>query len=45
MIYDLDLDESVDDFDVEGENLDSIVDDIKRDFEDEGDQGSNYLTH
>jgi hypothetical protein len=39
VIYDLDLDESVDDFDVEGENLDSVVGDIKRDFDDEGDTG------
>ncbi|OFZ54446.1 MAG: hypothetical protein A2428_01695 [Bdellovibrionales bacterium RIFOXYC1_FULL_54_43] len=36
VIYDLDLDESVDDFDVEGENVDSLIDNIKRDFEDEG---------
>jgi hypothetical protein len=39
VIYDLDLDESVDDFDVEGESLDSIVGDIKRDFDDEGESG------
>ncbi len=39
VIYDLDLDESVDDFDVEGESIDSIVGDIKRDFDDEGDAG------
>ena len=37
VIYDLDLDESVDDFEVEGESLDAIVGDIKRDFDDEGD--------
>lgn len=36
VIYDLDLDESVDDFDVEGENLDSVIDTIKREFDDEG---------
>jgi hypothetical protein len=36
VIYDLDLDESVDDFDVENENVDSLIDNIKRDFEDEG---------
>jgi hypothetical protein len=39
VIYDLDLDESVDDFDPEGENLDSVIGDIKRDFDDEGDSG------
>ncbi len=37
VIYDLDLDESVDDFDVEGENADALIDTIKRDFDDEGD--------
>src|SRR5208337_3703323 len=36
VIYDLDLDESVDDFEVEGENVDQIIDTIKRDFDDEG---------
>jgi len=36
VIYDLDLDESVDEFDVEGENVDSLIDTIKRDFDDEG---------
>ncbi|HUP57599.1 MAG TPA: hypothetical protein VM598_09125, partial [Bdellovibrionota bacterium] len=36
VIYDLDLDENVDDFDVEGENVDAIIDTIKRDFDDEG---------
>lgn len=35
VIYDLDLDESVDDFDVEGENVDSLIDNIKREFDDE----------
>lgn len=40
VIYDLDLDESSDDFDAEGgESLDAIVGDIKRDFDDEGDSG------
>ena len=34
VIYDLDLDESVDDFDSEGESVDAIVGDIKRDFDD-----------
>ena len=38
VIYDLDLDEGVDDFDVEGgESVDSLIDNIKRDFDDEGD--------
>jgi uncharacterized protein YihD (DUF1040 family) len=36
VIYDLDLDESVDDFEAEGENLDAVIDGIKRDFDDEG---------
>lgn len=36
VIYDLDLDESVDEFDAEGENVEGIIDTIKRDFEDEG---------
>jgi hypothetical protein len=37
VIYDLDLDESIDEFsDVEGENVDSLIDNIKREFEDEG---------
>jgi hypothetical protein len=39
VIHDLDLDESVDDFDGEGESIDAIVGDIKRDFDDEGDTG------
>lgn len=39
VIYDLDLDESVDDFDVEGENADALIDTIKRDFDDEGEGG------
>ncbi|MGK5081749.1 hypothetical protein WDW37_00465 [Bdellovibrionota bacterium FG-1] len=37
VIYDLDLDESVDDFDAEGESVDAVIGDIKRDFDDEGD--------
>lgn len=38
VIHDLDLDESVDDFEVDGENLESMVDNIKgRDFDDDGD--------
>jgi hypothetical protein len=38
VIYDLDLDEGMDDFDVEGgDSVDSLIDTIKRDFEDEGD--------
>lgn len=37
VISDLDLDEGVDDFDSENENMDSLIDTIKRDFEDEGD--------
>lgn len=37
VIYDLDLDESVDDFDVEGDSADGLIDSIKRDFDDEGD--------
>lgn len=37
VIYDLDLDEGVDDFDVEGsDSVDSLIDTIKRDFDDEG---------
>ena len=36
VIYDLDLDESVDDFDVEGESEDNLIDNIKREIEDEG---------
>ncbi len=36
VIHDLDLDESVDDFDMDGDNVDSVIDSIKRDFEDEG---------
>lgn len=39
VIYDLDLDESVDDFDVEGESADALIDTIKRDFDDEGEGG------
>jgi hypothetical protein len=38
VIYDLDLDESVDDFETDAENLEGMVDNIKggRDFDDEG---------
>lgn len=37
VIYDLDLDEGLDDFDVEGgESVDSLIDSIRRDFDDEG---------
>ena len=36
VIYDLDLDESVDDYDADAESADSFIDTIKRDFEDEG---------
>jgi len=36
VIYDLDLDESIDDFEGEGENVESLIDNIKREFEDEG---------
>lgn len=39
VIYDLDLDESVDEFDAEAEGSDAIIDSIKRDFDDEGDTG------
>lgn len=39
VIYDLDLDEGVDDFDVDGESIDSVIDTIKRDFDDEGEGG------
>lgn len=39
VIYDLDLDESVDEFDIEGETVDSLIDTIKRDFDDEGETG------
>ncbi len=38
VIYDLDLDEAVDDFDAEGgDSVDSLIDTIKRDFDDESD--------
>jgi hypothetical protein len=37
VISDLDLDESADDFEGDGENIDALVDNIKRDFDDEGD--------
>ncbi|MGZ3697781.1 MAG: hypothetical protein ACXWP5_06650 [Bdellovibrionota bacterium] len=35
VIHDLDLDESVEDFEADGENVDGLVDNIKRDFEDD----------
>jgi uncharacterized protein YihD (DUF1040 family) len=37
VIRDLDLDESIDDYDVEGESVDALVDGIRRDFEDDSD--------
>ncbi len=37
VIYDLDLDESVDDFDGDADNADSIIDSLKRDFDDDSD--------
>jgi hypothetical protein len=37
VISDLDLDESPDDFEGDGENVDALIDTIKRDFDDEGD--------
>lgn len=38
VIYDLDLDEGIEDFDVEsGDSVDNLIDTIKRDFDDEGD--------
>jgi hypothetical protein len=39
VIHDLDLDESADDFDPEGESLDAVIGDIKRDFDDDSDTG------
>ena len=36
VIYDLDLDESVDDFEGDSEGVEGVLDGIKRDFEDEG---------
>lgn len=36
VIADLDLDESIDDFEMEGDNADSFIDNIRRDFDDEG---------
>jgi hypothetical protein len=39
VIYDLDLDETIDEFDMEGENVDGLVDNIKPSFEDEGEGG------
>lgn len=37
VIYDLELDESADDFDGEGESDDGVIDNIRRDFDDEAD--------
>jgi hypothetical protein len=37
VIYDLDLDENADEFSEDGENVDNLIDTIKRDFDDEGD--------
>ncbi len=38
VIYDLDLDENIDDFEIDGsDSVDSLIDTIKRDFDDEGD--------
>ena len=39
VIYDLDLEESIDDFDVEGEGVEGIIDSIKRDFDDSDEGG------
>jgi hypothetical protein len=39
VIHDLDLDESVDDFEGDGESMDGVIDSIKREFEDEGEGG------
>jgi len=35
VIHDLDLDEGIDEFDSDGENVDVIIDNIKRDFDDD----------
>jgi hypothetical protein len=35
VIYDLDLDENADDFDGEGEGMEGVIDNIKRDFDDD----------
>ncbi len=37
VITDLDLDETVDDFEMDAEAAESLIDNIKRDFEEEGD--------
>jgi len=37
VISDLDLDEGMDDFDVEGDGMDGLIDTIKRDFDDDDD--------
>ena len=39
VIYDLDLDEGVDEFDGDAESGEQLIDTIKRDFEDEGESG------
>lgn len=40
VIYDLDLDESEDDFEAEGDDVEAVIDTVKRDFEeDSGDTG------
>jgi len=39
IIYDLDLDGSVDEFDIEGENDEDIIDDIKREIDDDSEPG------
>jgi len=36
VIHDLDLDESIDDYELDSESVDNLIDNIKRDFEDEG---------
>ena len=37
VITDLELDESVEDFDAEGESIDNLIDSIKREVDDDGD--------
>lgn len=39
VIHDLELDESIDDFDADGESVDSLIDSIRRDLDDDGDVG------
>lgn len=36
VIHDLDLDQSIDEFEMESESVDTLIDNIKRDFDDEG---------